>query len=121
MTANKQRYFVPAAPGFWELSLVDCGNGEYEAERTPIIAWEMVADAALSDGDSLYYAYPVTIEGERTHRASTPILEPEGRVRIACDTTYFSAQDWLRAASAEARAALTTKGSAPALRHGGNA
>jgi hypothetical protein len=38
---NKQRYFVPAAPGFWELSLVDRGEGEYEADRIPIVAWEM--------------------------------------------------------------------------------
>jgi hypothetical protein len=101
---SNQPYFVPAAPGFWELDLVDCDPGEYEASRTPIVAWQMLTDDAASDDDPLYYADPVTLEYGRTHRASTPILGPDGCVRIAGATTYSSEQDWLKAAAAKARA-----------------
>jgi hypothetical protein len=105
MTESKHRYFVPAAPGFWELGLVDCGHGEYEADRVPIVAWEMIE----GDDKSPYAAYPVTTEGEGAHRASTPILQPDGRVRIALDMTYANEEDWLKDASAKARAKVKAR------------
>jgi hypothetical protein len=99
---SSKTYFVPAAPGFWELYLVGRDNSEYEAGRTPVVAWQMLTDDAASDDDPFYYADPVTIEYGRTRRVSTPILCPDGRVRIAGDATYSSEDAWLKAAAAKA-------------------
>lgn len=68
MTESKRPQLIPAAPDFWELSLVDCGGGEYETSCAPVVAWEMVVDDTSSDGNPPCYAYPVTTEGGRTHR-----------------------------------------------------
>jgi hypothetical protein len=99
MTESKHRYFVPAALGFFELSLVDCGHGEYEIDRTPVVAWEMIG----GDDDSPCCAYPVTVDSESPVHSSTPVLAPDGRVRIALDATYPNEEAWFKDASAKAR------------------
>ena len=44
MTETKRRYFIPAAPGFWELTYLDAASGGPEATREPVVAWEMIDD-----------------------------------------------------------------------------
>jgi hypothetical protein len=85
--ADKQRHFISAMPGFWMLGL--CGGlaeGNYEATRVPIVAWEM----RLIDDDKPergYFAAPVTPEWECDGIQHAPVLGPDGRVRVAGETT----------------------------------
>jgi hypothetical protein len=88
---------------------VNCGGGEYETSRVPVVAWEMVVDDTSSDGNPPYYAYPVTTEGGCTHRVHGPILGPDGRVRIAEGCTYDSEENWLKEASAKFRAKMEVR------------
>jgi hypothetical protein len=101
---SAQRYFIPAAPGFWLLEL--CGGlaaGEYEATREPIIAWEaMPIDE--DKPESACFAVPVTTEWDYADLQHAPVLGPDGRVRIAGETTYPSEAEWLKDASAKAGA-----------------
>jgi hypothetical protein len=82
VTETKQRHFIPAAPGFWELSYLEAASGGPEATRAPVVAWEMVDDGVSGD-EHVHYAYPVTTFGEVTGRGHNPILGPDGRVRVA--------------------------------------
>ena len=99
--AKQRRYFIPAAPGFWILEL--CGGlaeGDYEATRVPVIAWELrPIDEDKPQGDC--FAVPVTPEWGYD-RIESAVLGPDGRVRIAGKSTCASRR-FARRRSAKAR------------------
>jgi hypothetical protein len=102
VTETRQRYFIPAALGFWELNYLGAASGGPEATREPVVAWEMIDDGASGDAH-VHYAHPVTTFGEVTHRGHNPILGPDGCVRVAGDATYDSEEIWLKDAMAKDR------------------
>jgi hypothetical protein len=89
-----QHCFLPAAPGFWELEYISEDTGGPAIARTPVAGWEVVACDSSSDGDSTYYAYPVTIHDDRRWRVHVPILGPDGRVRTTGSADYDSEEHW---------------------------
>jgi hypothetical protein len=108
-----QRYFVPASPGWFVLSLMEGpGDGEYAIERTPVVAWEM---APLDEEDEYhgFWGALVTTDWEGERGMSRPILGPDGRVRLACEVLYDNEAAWLKHAAAEARARDLIKVKAP--------
>jgi hypothetical protein len=108
MTDNERRYFVPAAPGFWELSYLDAASGGPEATRVPVVAWEIIDDGVSGDAH-VHYAYPVTTFGEVTGRGHNPILGSDGYVRVAGGVTWDSERQWLEDKKKEERRATDRK------------
>ena len=102
MTETKeQRYFIPAAPGYWTLDLIgsDEPGSSFAVWRYPVVAWEM----RLVDEDKPergYFAVPVTPEWEvvNYHPETAPILAPDGRVSIAGEAAHDSEEEWFEAA-----------------------
>ena len=104
MTDDKQqRYFIPAAPGFWALELVGDGavDSGFGVWREPIVAWELRLVARPNMNS---FAHPVTVEWHTDRDALVAILYPDCVVRLTNGTSFASEAEWLAHAADDARA-----------------
>jgi hypothetical protein len=97
MTDSKQRHFIPAAPGFWALQALrprESGTKDYEAQRIPVVGWELLP---LDDKnpDLGFYARPVTTESRLSLTYGLPVLGPDGKVRVSADEICEDEEMWL--------------------------
>jgi hypothetical protein len=104
VTTKPRRYFVPAAPGYWRLELVDtrAPNGEFKFYREPILAWELRPGVDLPNVN--FFGHPVTMVWSAYRDAVVAILAPDGVVRLTNGTRFPSEAEWLAHAADEARA-----------------
>jgi hypothetical protein len=101
MTAH---HFIPVAPGYWLLDLVDprAPDDEFKISRTPIIAWELRPGVDLQNVN--FFGHPVTMVWSSLQRRLP--CDPGARrvVRLTNGTSFASETEWLADAADEARA-----------------